>query len=670
MSVTDRLYEIQKELKSRKALRYRKSAEATRLCESFTNQVSEFMGSLYSCAFSIWHVLNLPPNVFLRELISRKIEPAIPPSVEQIANLLMQYRSSPLELLAKFPNEGSSFALAEFFGVLALFNYGWSAEAADHFVRIVAQCDPPLIPKICECLLVHPLVQIYFREALSPVFQKLATGTSQLQTAQANLKASAPLLPDFLRRILTSCPDPVAVFYGVFLKRFLQYYALFGIGHPEISYLLEKEVHILGLELQRFFTGKDGRRFVEEIASGGLPVCLEPSEAFLLRISPGYQPATAIDKRRVRDLLGLDVSSDRDVFLVPLTSTAQPPARNAGTDMGDSVASAARRVLTASKLVRLRGTFGSAFGYFDEIAALSAAAGDVALDQELANLYGHIESNPAPIETICDVLESDLRYKAATKDRDQLVSIAEYSPQFRYIAKLQAIAAEIPKNALQIIEFSATCQVVDEIFEGAKITPANLIAKFPAAVERLAAHLNYSLTFTAYRSLFSVLAKRTELIESFRERADLKAADARCVAFLSAHREEIFAQEQQGFLQPYKEDTARLAQFVSEFQIASATELPFDQLEHIHVGYQILASLLQMQGIGEVGGDQIVPLAMLATVFANPPNLASMHAMFSEYIRPLVETTSPIDHPLEYSLTQFLSTFEYIMAKMKEFGGK
>jgi hypothetical protein len=151
----------------------RKAAEAARLCQSFANQVSEFMGSLYSCAFSIWHVLNLPPNVFLRELITRKIEPAIPPSVEQIASLLMQYRSSPGELLAKFPNEGTSFALAEFFGVVALFNYGWSAEAADHFVRLVAQCEASLVPKVCECLLVHPLVQIYFREVLLPVFGNL-----------------------------------------------------------------------------------------------------------------------------------------------------------------------------------------------------------------------------------------------------------------------------------------------------------------------------------------------------------------------------------------------------------------------------------------------------------------------------------------------------------------
>jgi hypothetical protein len=162
--------------------------------------------------------------------------------------------------------------------------------------------------------------------------------------------------------------------------------------------------------------------------------------------------------------------------------------------------------------------------------------------------------------------------------------------------------------------------------------------------------------------------ERTGLIDSFRSRSELKAADNRCVEFLKRHRDDIFNQEQQSFLQPYKEDPSRLNAFVREFNFASGTDLPFDQLEHIHAGYQILACLLQMQGIGEVGGDQIVPLAMLATVYANPPRLASMHAMFSEYIRPLVETTSPLDHPLEYSLTQFLSTYEYIVTKMKEFG--
>jgi hypothetical protein len=229
-------------------------------------------------------------------------------------------------------------------------------------------------------------------------------------------------LPDFLRRILVACSNPVAVFYAVFRKRFLHYFALFGIGHPARSYLLEKQLHILGPELQRFFTGKDGRQFVERLAkpAEGL-LCLEPSEALLLSISPGYQTATAIDKPPVGDFLGLDVASDKDVFLVPLVSTARLPMRIAGSDIGDSVASAARRVLTASKLMKLRGEFATVFAYFEEHASLSSVAADVTLDKELNDLYRHMD-NPQPIEVFCDIVESDLRYKAAASDRDQLVS--------------------------------------------------------------------------------------------------------------------------------------------------------------------------------------------------------------------------------------------------------
>jgi hypothetical protein len=58
-----------------------------------------------------------------------------------------------------------------------------------------------------------------------------------------------------------------------------------------------------------------------------------PSEALLIAISPGYQPATAIYKRRVGDFLGLYVASDKDVFLVPLVSTAQLPMRIGGSDI-------------------------------------------------------------------------------------------------------------------------------------------------------------------------------------------------------------------------------------------------------------------------------------------------------------------------------------------------
>jgi hypothetical protein len=94
--------------------------------------------------------------------------------------------------------------------------------------------------------------------------------------------------------------------------------------------------------------------------------------------------------------------------------------------------------------------------------------------------------------------------------------------------------------------------------------------------------------------------------------------------------------------------------------------MPFARIAHIHSAYQVLPGLLSMQGIDEVGADQLVPFSILATVYVNPLGLAATFTFFSQFIEPLSGFRSPISHQEEYSVVHFMSTYHYLTERMEE----
>jgi hypothetical protein len=522
--------------------------------------------------------------------------------------------------------------------------------------------------KLCDCLIVHPLVQIYFRSALTPVFETLRGKAPEdaKREVLVSLKEASPLLPLFLRKVLEGCGQPGHIFYKCFLKKVFDYFFLFGIAHPELTVFLGKEISGLSAKLNEFFEGAEGAAFVrQELLAEETIVCLEPSEEQLMRIAPNFEPLTCVDRSCLRELSSSEgiTIGEREVVYVPLprgTSAGPRPGRDIAHD---TLYTVAMRFLVNAAHLKVDSPQKTVMGYFQELYALSAPFGDARLQADLNVLETHLEGGAVSFKDLCDAIERELESDSVN---DPLEAVAGYSAQSAYLTKLLKFVQEVPKNALDWIEFNLVLTLAEDFPIDPDIPPKQFVSVFTTMHEELTKAATYQLTFTARRSLFSLLLHRTGVLEKIKSRPGLEAMDREIMEFLKENREALIETEQQSFLEPYKNDPTKLASFIKQYNMAFETDLPFTRLAHLNTGLQILAGLLTLQGIGEIGGDQIVPFAMLATVVAAPPQLASTQAIFSELMAPLVGTMSPLDHVMEYALTQFLSTFEFVIQRMAE----
>jgi hypothetical protein len=186
----------------------------------------------------------------------------------------------------------------------------------------------------------------------------------------------------------------------------------------------------------------------------------------------------------------------------------------------------------------------------------------------------------------------------------------------------------------------------------------------------MAQRLTYPFTFSANRSLFSILLLRTSVLDQLRAREDLAQGNAELMQFLRDKKAELLAGEQLSFLEPYSQSPEKMDMFLVQYRIAFETEWPLTRIHHLHTAYQILVGLLQLQGMVEIGGDQIVPFAVMGTVYAAPRQLMTTQAILKELIEPLIDKMSPLEHSMEYSVTQFLSACQYVITRMREMKAK
>ena len=158
------------------------------------------------------------------------------------------------------------------------------------------------------------------------------------------------------------------------------------------------------------------------------------------------------------------------------------------------------------------------------------------------------------------------------------------------------------------------------------------------------------------------------ILDLFEKREDLKKFDEETQKIIHDESDYFISFNHQPFLDVYCKDTSKLKLFFEEFDIAFKCKQPFEKIYHIHSSFQVLTCLLTLQGIGDIGADQIHQFSAIAMVFSNPFGLASTNEFLSKYISPLLTMYSHLDHAEEYSVVQFLSTFKLIIERMKEKG--
>ncbi|KAK8893566.1 hypothetical protein M9Y10_021989 [Tritrichomonas musculus] len=192
--------------------------------------------------------------------------------------------------------------------------------------------------------------------------------------------------------------------------------------------------------------------------------------------------------------------------------------------------------------------------------------------------------------------------------------------------------------------------------------------------DRPKAWANIQPDFITHRNFHSCLSYKLDLLNSIKK--DEKVIDEanKMKKFLIDNKEKLIDSQQHKFLEIYLKEPDRLKYFNEEFKIAFSSNMPFIRIDHIHQAYQALIGLLQMQGMDEIGADQIIPFAVVSTVLlmtskeATPEfgnELTFTYTYFTRYIEPFISSYNILNHSQEYSLIQFLSTYQFFHQSMK-----
>jgi hypothetical protein len=251
------------------------------------------------------------------------------------------------------------------------------------------------------------------------------------------------------------------------------------------------------------------------------------------------------------------------------------------------------------------------------------------------------------METVLAAIESELDSETSG---DALAAISGYSQQFALIKRLKGVLDELHTHSLVNLNYISLSKTVGEMGP-----PTDFLEEY-AELAGLVSGADYH----GYRALHSLLTHR------FRLELSVAADDERLHSFLQANSGKLQEIHQQTFLQRYRENPSLLRRFSREMELAFSTKMPFERLFHIQCAYESLPVLLQAQGIGEIGADQLVPFAILATVIANPIGLVSTRKFFLQYIEAAMPHGSPLSPTAEYCLIQFMSTGKLLIEKMNE----
>ena len=649
MSAADRLYEIQLRLKKNNVNNKRKTEEATSLRVSFETQIEAYLYSLYSSAVCIWVVLNT--------------------GKDDLSDQINQIKSGPhscvndSELCAKAQELMNADSLFEDFGkdpisldkllfTLSLYRFLWSAEAVDAFMERLMRQTPEVISNAALCLVLHPLTQVYFVTVLTKAFRCLSDANLK-EFLLKTLRDYAHLVPGFLRMFLKAVPEKNVVFWTRFLKPILENFAVFGVDIPDILLYEEETLEALVKDLDAYFSEPESVEFVNAIVECKIDVTIVPSEMELKRVDCNYQSVTIVD----RDCEGFH-SSEVPLFYMKCESGQETATNSSKEDGEQSRADVVKEFLLEAKLVRLERNYETAFQYFQEIADLSCTFNDPVLEIGLDKMSEFLDgSNPMSMDDLLTMVEQSIEEEENNKSEDPFASISQYSAQFGYITLLNARVAAITENAKTYVNFLRARRYMN----GLQIdTSLPLVSEYIRIASTIGSVLGIPKPDDIiFRTVHSILTTQ------YNYDLQITDDDRQIHDFLEKEKDNLINLQPPEFIDIYKSDPAQLACFSRELQLGFSTRMPLARVSHIHTCYQSLTSILQMRGYRDIGADQLVPFAIIATVVANPMGLASTHKFLTEYVEPVLAKASPIGHAEEYSVIQFISTYQFLFATMK-----
>ncbi|OHT09681.1 hypothetical protein TRFO_21288 [Tritrichomonas foetus] len=686
MSVTptQRLFNLHLQIKKSIVNNQRNIEEVKRLRLTFEKQIRDLIVSLYQSSKAIYQFRYNPVDSINKEQVASGEEVATVDAsniVQRVMHYVEQSQGKLREIISKSVAANQNhLSHGAFQLILTTFHYLWSQEQISAFSNFIKRLDPSLREHVYVCFLVQPLTQIYFENCLQPVFAQIqGKSTSELQEILIQkMQEYAPLFPEYLREIFVEAgsQNNSQIFWKSFLRPFLTLSSLFGLTHPEFSLYCEVQYNQLLESLDNYFASPESNEIIHKIVTCQESLSLLPSEALLTQVDPMYNTSTLIDATAVFEATESFVEKPNISAKVSYITVAKPSGSSSNAKVTElTLNDRIKNFLSLTRLVKLETEQKTIADYLRQLADFSSTDGDGDIERALDSLVSALPPETT-LDQLCQSLEEQLNSETAN---DTLLCLSEYSSQNLYLSKLKDVIESISKNSLNYIEFTKTHKMLKTIFEDPQTPPpsADSVMKSPKLFVDYVSkccdsmmNLDPSMkpSFLSYRNICSIILHDLGILKMYSEREDLKKLDETVHSFMSDEADNLLAFHQLSFLDIYREDRTRLKMFFEEFEIAFKCQQPFEKISHIHSAYQVLTGLLTLQGIGEIGADQIVPFAMVATVYSNPVGLASTSDFLSNYISPLLSIVSPLDHAEEYSVIQFLSTFQFVTDKIKEKG--
>ena len=630
---SQQLYALQLRLKRNKVNAKRKKAEIVGLRDSFDEEIQNFQLSLFNSSSQLWEFLNcVPKNI-------RIIQPLTKAS--KIKNTkatsdLIKTRESLQEYLENHITDEKLPKVA-YLLILSLFNFCWSEESVDAFVSKMLKLPKTQQNIVCSCLVPNPLLRVFFVSALKEVFNNFEYFSVEklTKTTIESLKKYAPLMPQFMYKIIEESKE----LFCDLLIPYLKFFSIFGIAHYEITLFCPNKKEELIESLIKFFQSDEADTLFNDLRTF-FPIYVAPHEKDIIEIYPKFVPSTLITP----DFYNID-----EPKFIPLSITSFLPSMMGSHAKGFT--QTVRQLLLDCELICLEEDESNPYDAFANLVSLTNFYGDPVLEKELDEIGEYLKTRPnLTIASICGMINAELDAQENSQDQNPLLSISEYSKQSSFIKKNIEKINSTPSNAASFMNFLFVQKEIEKYNND--IEGKSFVDSFIFLKEKLDCK-----NFQQTRNLFSILVSKLNYLDKH----NYDKENEEMHEYIAENKEKLLSMHKQDFLEIYKKDPSLLTLFFTEFELAFKTRIPIARMEHIHNSYTILIGLLKEQGIGDIGADQIVPLAMIATVLSNPIGLAETKAIFSEILQPLITVASPINSAEEYSLIQFLSTLQFLI---------
>jgi hypothetical protein len=651
LSMAEELFQLQLTLKKNSVNIARKYEEVDRLCQTFTNQIKKYMTAINNTIQLILSVLESGsingastsaaelPMVENEKLTNFFIE-----SAEDITNFIeTNFGAEPI-----LSNRTVKF-------VLSYYHFFWSKKYCDSFAELIKNSSQAMALKLSQLLVFQPNVQMYIINVLRPIFEDFSTKQNYELTEifYQNAVKYAPMLPDVAQVALRSVDAPGHVYWAL-VEIVMKNFAIFGVCDPEmILYINSESFDALIGTLYDFFNSDECNLFMKKVISCGESLSAIPSEEKLIKIFPEYVPFTLVSS----DLFDTKIDEFRDIeapkkelFFVK-TGIAKKKVEVTMSQEYQFL-DLVRKFLLKAALIKVPTEHPKAIDYFQALAELSSVYGDPDLEDLLDKLASAMPQD-IEIEVIEAKLSAILESESKSEKENPLVAISTYSAQQAYLTRLTEYFEQFETLCKNNHEFTKIRNFMEAQEINAINSPDEFIKQYEALSQQYEAKTPLQL-----RGIFTCLGEISGVFNAVQLSHEYAEQDAKLRTHIASIGQELAEAQNHDWLEQFKKDKNKLLVFNQQIYAATKSPSPLQAALMIHSAYQDLTGLLMIADIGEIGADQLTPFAILAIANSNPPGLFKISNFLQKYVSPLFGSNSPLDHAVEYSVVQFLSTIK------------